>query len=148
MTSSNNNSSTTPPPWLRWFVSDASKGIVDRLSLAPLGCHYFLDVEHDAWEVTLFVSRTEIVGGPKDGRAISSGLNVDLKAVGEAFDTQPLSWWQSEPVSQDDDLGSHVSFEGTARGHRVWLRILHNAPEGFGPGRLMHAQHGTVEDIW
>ena len=148
MTLKSSRSTAAPPPWMRWFITDVTHGIVDQSAIAPLGCHFYFDAESATWEVTLFVSRTEIVGGPRDGHHISAGLSVDLGKVAEAFDKPPVSWWQSEPVSGDDDLGSHVSFEGVARGFRVWLRILHNCPTGVGPGRLMHAAQGVVEDLW
>lgn len=137
-----------PPSWLRWFVNDASRGIIDLLSAAPVGCHFFHDQELDIWEVTLFVSKTEVVGGPMDGNTIPSGLQVDICQVHKAFDSEPATFWQSEAVQQDDQLGNHLSFEGVARGHRVWLRIVHHPPEGIGPGRLMHAGQGVIEDLW
>ena len=60
----------------------------------------------------------------------------------------PATFWQAERHSADDDLGSHLSFEGIARGAHVWLRILQQPPEWAGVGRLVHAADGTVEDVW
>ncbi len=136
------------PPWLRWFVTDVTRAFMDMAALAPLGCHYFHDEVHKTWEVTLFVSRTEIVGGPQDGQSFRSEMTVDLGRVFEAFDQPPSSWWQSDSVADDDQLGNHLSFLGNARGHHVWLRILHDSPTGIGPGRLTHAAGNVVEDIW
>ncbi len=137
-----------PAAWLRWFVADVSRGILDQQTIAPIGCHIFCDVDTETWEVSLFVSRTEVVGGPMDGKEISSGMMLDLNAVIAAFDEMPSVHWQSESCSDDDQLGNHISFEGVARGHRVWLRLLHEAPEGIAPGRLLHAAKGVVEDLW
>ncbi len=139
---------SAPPSWLRWFVSDASKGILDQASIAPLGCHFYHDAKLNTWEISIFVSRTEVVGGPGDGRMIGSGLLVDVGAVIAAFDQLPSLHWQSEAVCDDDQLGNHISLEGIARGHQVWLRILHEAPAEFSPGRLLHASHGFLEDLW
>ena len=142
------DSRTVPPAWLRWFVNDAIRGIVDRHVAAPVGCHFFHDIEADIWEVSLFLSRTEVYGGAADGKHVPAGLQVDVGLVAAAFDVTPLIHWQSEKFSVDDDLGNHLSFEGVARSVHVWLRILQSAPEWAGPGRLVHAESGLVEDIW
>jgi hypothetical protein len=139
---------TNPPAWLRWFVNDAVRGIVDRHVTAPIGCHFFHDSEADVWEVSLFVSRTEVCGGPADGKQVPSGLQIDISAVCSAFDTSPAIYWQAEKIAEDDELGNHLSFEGMARGFSVWLRILQNPPDWIGPGRLVHAQNGSIEDVW
>lgn len=142
------DSRTVPPAWLRWFVNDAVRGIVDRHVAAPVGCHFFHDHDAEVWEVSLFLSRTEVYGGAADGKRVPGGLQVDVAQVSAAFDETPLIHWQSEKFSAEDDLGNHLSFEGIARGVHVWLRILHSAPEWAGPGRLVHAESGKVEDIW
>ena len=144
----NTDSNTVPPAWLRWFVNDAVRGIMDRHAAAPVGCHFFHDQDADVWEVSLFQSRTEVYGGAADGKYIPGGLQIDVSAVSAAFDLAPAVYWQSESISSDDQLGNHLSFDGVARGVQVWLRILQSAPEWAGPGRLVHAERGTVEDIW
>ncbi|MBL8816832.1 MAG: hypothetical protein JNL58_12430 [Planctomyces sp.] len=144
----NNLTPGGPPSWLRWFINDASRGFVDHESLAPIGCHFYFDDALDVWEVSLFVSNTELVGGPADGRRIPTGTQVDINLVKAAFDSEPTSYWQAEAIAEDDDLGNHLSFEGIARGHQVWLRILAKPPVWAGPGRVMHTTHGVIEDLW
>jgi hypothetical protein len=124
------------------------RGIVDRSVTAPVGCHYFHDEERDVWEVTLFISRTEILGGPGDGRVVLAGLQIDIAVVTAAFDSPPAVYWQAERVHDDDELGSHLSFEGMARRHSVWLRILQQAPEWTAAGRVLNAGSGDFEDRW
>lgn len=142
------NQQTAPPAWLRWFVNDAVRGIVDRHVTAPIGCHFFHEKESDTWEVSLFIARTEVCGGPADGKRVPSGLQIDVMAVCEAFDSPPAIYWQGEKLSHDDELGNHLSFEGIARGFAVWLRILQDPPEWSGAGRLVHAKTGNIEDVW
>ena len=67
---------STPPDWLNQLANAAAEEIEGLDVLAPLGCHY-----HDAdgvWEVTLFASLTEVVGGAKDGVLRRSKFSVDL----------------------------------------------------------------------
>ena len=142
------NSNSVPPAWLRWFVNDAIRGIVDRHVAAPVGCHYFRDTVEQVWEISLFLSSTEVYGGALDGKHVPGGLQIDVMQVAEAFDHAPVVNWQSEKFASDDELGNHLSFEGVARGIKVWLRILQSAPVWAGPGRLVFAENGKVEDIW
>ncbi len=140
--------SATPPSWLRWFVNDAIRGIMHGEDSAPVGCHFYLDREHDLWEVTLFVGRSEVLGGAWDGKVVPVGLEVDVTRVAAAFDTPPDILWQAEKVTPADELGAHISFEGVTRGNNVWLRILQDAPDWAGVGRLLHASTGQFEDLW
>ena len=139
---------SNPPAWLRWFVNDAIRGIVDRQVVAPVGCHYFHDLDADVWEISLFVSRTEVCGGPADGRTVPTGLQIDIAAVCVAFDSPPVTYWQAERIADNDDLGNHLSFEGVARGVFVWLRIMQHPPDWTAPGRLLFAGSGRLEDVW
>lgn len=142
------NVRTHPPTWLRWFANDAARGILSDASQAPIGCHFFHDSDRNVWEVTLFVSLTEVVGGPQDGTTLPSQVQLDIVQVMQTFDEIPQTYWQSDPVREDDELGQHVSFEGTARGHDVWLRILRRPPVWTEPGRLLHASSGQLENLW
>ncbi|MEQ9408818.1 MAG: hypothetical protein RIK87_13870 [Fuerstiella sp.] len=137
-----------PPAWLRWLSNDAARGILADELHAPIGCHFFQDPESEEWEVTIFVSFTEIVGGPLDGRNMPVPVQLDIGHVMNLFDQTPSVYWQSDPVAEDDELGQHISIEGVARGHRVWLRILKEPPQGTGPGRLLHTQSGEMETLW
>lgn len=141
-------SGKVPPPWLRWFINDASKGIVDHGTIGPIGCHYFFDEQLSTWEISLFVAHTEVIGGPLDGSLIATGLQVDLVRIKAAFDSEPATYWQSEKIADDDQLGNHVSMEGIARGNAVWLRILHEPPAFAGPGQLFHPGQGLMENLW
>ncbi len=142
------NVKTRPPAWLRWLANDAARGILSDAFQAPIGCHFFHDADRDEWEVTIFVSSTEVVGGPKDGTVLPSQIQLDIVQVMQIFDDVPQIYWQSDAVGPDDELGQHVSFEGSARGHLVWLRILQRPPQWAGPGRLLHAHTGSLENLW
>ncbi|APZ96718.1 hypothetical protein Fuma_06391 [Fuerstiella marisgermanici] len=137
-----------PPAWLRWLSNDAARGIVADEFHAPIGCHFYQNPDNDEWEVSIFVSATEIVGGPLDGKNVPLQVQLDIVHVMNLFDETPTVHWQSDAVAEDDELAQHLSFEGTARGHRIWLRILKEPPEGMGPGRLLHAGSGEVETLW
>ncbi|MCH2203664.1 MAG: hypothetical protein MK102_16980 [Fuerstiella sp.] len=136
------------PEWLQWFADAAAQAILDKSAHAPIGCHYYYDDERNEWEVTLFVSDTEVVGGPCDGTVIPCPIQLDVLLAMELFDKMPRTYWQSETILEDEDFNQHLSFEGLVRGHHVWLRILAQAPKQAGSGRLLHAETGELEELW
>ena len=137
-----------PAAWLRCLSNDAARGIIADEHHAPIGCHYYQNPENSEWEVSVFVSATEVVGGPMDGKQLPHQLQLDIGHVMGLFDEAPRVYWQSDSIAEDDELSQHISFEGTARGHKVWLRILKESPHGTGPGRLLHTQSGEMETLW
>ena len=137
-----------PPAWLRWLSNDAARGIIADEQHAPIGCHFYQNPENSEWEVSVFVSATEVVGGPLDGKHLPLQVQLDIGHVMQLFDEVPRVHWQSDSFAEDDALAQHISFEGTARGHKVWLRILKESPQGTGPGRLLHVQSGEMETLW
>lgn len=139
---------STPPAWLRWFANDAARSILETASHAPIGCHYHYAEECDEWEVAVFVSATEVVGGPRDGTIVPCRMQIDVAHLIALFDIQPKIYWQTGVHQDEDETGQHLSMEGSVRGHLVWLRVLAQAPSQAGPGRLLHALTGELEDLW
>lgn len=133
------------PLWLCSFVDQSLPGLLDA---ALIGCHYFHNVPTDEWEISLFELPTEICGGAADGMQVLSGLRIDLAAVLSAFDSISSLYWQVARICDDDELGNHLSFEGTTGGNRVWLRILRDSPSVFGVGQKVDVAGGTIEDTW
>ncbi len=137
---------TQPPQWIQELTQDVTAEIHAFDVLSPIGCHYF---ETDqCCEVTIFASRSEIVGGPKDGQQTSSNFSLDLNGLSKLLDDVSEIRWQALPIDANDDLGPHVSVIGRRDGHDVWLRILAEAPPGFEPGRIIWAYDGTWEEAW
>jgi hypothetical protein len=83
-----------------------------------------------------------------DGKEVNPPVQLDISFVIDLFDGIPTVHWQSDPVASDDELAQHISFLGDIGGRCVWLRILRGAPEGTGPGRLVHAGSGRIENLW
>lgn len=136
----------SPPGWLSHFANAVTRNILSHDLLPPLGCHF--SYSKSIWEVTVFASRTEIVGGSEDGQTTDARLYVDVKAVLELFSQIDSITWQSHPVSQYDELGSHFSVEGIHEGHYVWLRIPAVAPERFESGRRAIVNRCEFEEVW
>lgn len=137
-----------PPNWLSSMANQVASLMYDVDVLAPIGCHFFHNASRDEWEVTLFASNTEIVGGEWDGVLAPSKFCFDILKLGEIFDEVHALIWQALAVHYDDQLGPHISIEATYEGHRVWVRVLAESPEEFEPGRRIQAYDANLKEIW
>lgn len=141
-------SSSEPPLWLQQFVKHVIHAI-NPIDLAPpMGCHFFYNADSYLWEITLFAAKTEIVGGSQDGKINGARLGIDLLVVQNLFNHIDEYHWQTQPVSQDDELRSHISILGTVADQSVWLRLCAEAPLRFPPGRYVRVDEEIIEDIW
>jgi hypothetical protein len=101
-----------PPVWLNHLITHVTCAIVDHDCHAPVGCHFYQNPGTAEWEISAFVSSTEVVGGPMDGTEVNPPVQLDISSVIDLFDDRPTIHWQSDPVAADDELAQHVSFQG------------------------------------
>lgn len=136
----------SPPIWLQELADGAAGCLTPVDLLSPLGCHF---TQHDLlWEVTLFVSATEIVGGHRDGTVRSSRFVVDVLALQRLFDEVEEVQWQPQRIDGDDELGQHLSVVGRKSGEAVWLRVLSRAPDRFESGRQARVYEMLWTETW
>lgn len=135
-----------PPEWMTRFVNAVTECIYPHDVLSPLGCHY--QQSNGVWEITLFASKTEIVGGPQDGLSYNSGFNIEVLALGKIFSQVETVSWQSQKLGPTDELGAHLSIEGIYDFKQVWLRITSNAPDRFEIGRRALINQEKIEELW
>lgn len=139
-----------PPQWLAELTTVALKAFHSHNPLAPVGCHFHSNDQNGAaqWEVTLFVSSTEIYGGALDGQCAYSRFMVDLKELVMAFDAVESCYWQAQTMADDDQLGPHVGVEGQFQGRSVWLRITAQPPDQFESGQVFDHHADEVQNSW
>lgn len=136
----------TPPEWLR-ELADAVAALIEPAELlAPLGCHYHCADE--IWEITIFASSTEVVGGPQDGVIRKSRFTVDLARLFEIFSEVGSFHWQALSFGSPDQLGPHISLEGMYAGRQVWLRLLSSPPKGYPSGRMALVNEMAWKNVW
>lgn len=114
--------------------------------MAPVGCHYHRD--GDLWEVTIFCSMTEVVGGEQDGLRFASCFVLDVGGIIGLFSGVDSIRWQTLPQADDDEVGAHVAIEGTYQGERLLLRIPAEAPERFEAGRKANVYEMRIVNVW
>lgn len=136
---------------LQW-ITDLAKRVLDEIlpidPLAPVGCHHFLNAESAQHEITLFVSKTEVVGGADDGRLHDSRFCLDLNGIYGMFELVTDFRWQTSRVGQEDELGAHIAIEGVYLGNPVSLRILAEAPQRYDHGRIINVHTAQMQDVW
>ena len=139
-----------PQKWLGELAALATRAFHSQSQLAPVGCHFHKndEVTPTQWEVTLFVSSTEVYGGALDGQCAFSRFMVDLKDLMAVFDVVESCYWQAQTMTDDDQLGPHVGIEGLYQGHSVWLRITAQPPDQFEPGRVFDQVTNELQNRW
>lgn len=139
---------TRPPAWLAETVNRVATQFHSDDDLAPIGCHYYHDRTCDLWEVTLFVSRTETLGGERDGKLTTSRFSLDLTGLESLFTEVNSFSWQANSLGEGDELGPHLAIEGFVGPHRLWLRIVADPPPQFEPGRVADVYRQRFVDRW
>ena len=138
----------TRPDWLERLANEVIRQIHAVDVLAPIGCHSFHNQEDDQWEVTVFASSTEIIGGRLDGKITSSKFALDVRGLYELFTDVTCIEWQSHQLGPEDELGAHILIEGTFEGFSICLRVLAQAPERFQVGRYVYTEESRLENVW
>jgi hypothetical protein len=135
-----------PPAWLTEFADRVCACLLAIDEMPPIGCHYVRD--QGIWEVTLFISPTEIVGGQYDGERYSCLFAVDALELLHLFDVVESVTWQAQQVPEGDELGSHLAFAGCVQGRLVTLRVLSETPQRFSPGRFANLHEQKFLETW
>ncbi|SFH70165.1 hypothetical protein [Planctomicrobium piriforme] len=134
------------PQWLSEFVEGVCGCLHAVEELPPIGCHYIH--ADQTWEVSIFISPTELVGGEHDGERLSCLYVVDVVDLMHVFDVVESASWQPLALNETDELKSHLAVSGYFQGNSIWLRILAETPERYDPGRFIDLNSGRIVDTW
>jgi len=93
---------------------------------SPVGGHVFQNIDSE-WEVTLF-QNSGIPDRLEGIEELRGAMSVNMFELVRVFDSVSSCRWQTSPVGWDDDLGAHMSVEGTYQGEIIWLRITARMP--------------------
>jgi hypothetical protein len=116
--------------WLN-TVLEAVEGCLEADSpMGPLGLRY--REEEAFWEVWIYPTPVELVGGRHDGEVVVSGFSLDLEQLRECFDSVVALNWSALGLNYSE--GPHIGIEGVFEGREIYLQVLAYAPEGEEPG--------------
>ena len=116
--------------WLEELY-EAVAGCVEADSpMGPLGQRSW--EEDGDWQVWIYPTPVELVGGRHDGEVVAPGITLDLEALREVFESVEAFSWNALALNWPE--GPHVSIVGVFQGREVWLQVLAYAPEDEEPG--------------
>ena len=120
------------PAWMEKLIDSVSGCMEAHNVMGPFG--YRWGEEDGFWEIIVYPTPIELVGGDADGEIVSPGFSLDIKELWSNFDEVTDTSWQAYDFGVHDFDGPHISIEGVYQGHQIWLRIMSEAPEDEEPG--------------
>jgi hypothetical protein len=93
--------------------------------------------EEGFWDVWVFPTPVELVGGAHDGAVVVPGFSLDLEELQAVFDEVVAFVWNALGLNYPE--GSYVSIEGVFQGRELYLQVLARAPEDEEPGLKVDA---------
>jgi hypothetical protein len=112
---------------------DIVSGCMEAHSVTgPLGFRW--SEEEQFWEVIVYPTPIELVGGAADGELVSPGFSLNVKELQSSFDEVTDVNWRAHDFGPQDPDGPHISIEGVYQGHDVYLTVLSEAPDDEEPG--------------
>jgi len=106
------NEADEEPDWLDQLLAAVSACVEAQSPMGPLGMRY--REEEGFWEVWVYPTPVELVGGRHDGRIVVPGFTLDLEQLRAAFDSVAAFGWNSLGLNSDE--GPCVSIEGHFQG--------------------------------
>src|SRR5262249_19451653 len=96
-------------------VEIISECVEAQSSMGPLGYRYL--AQGDPWELMVYPTPVELVGGADDGAVVNPGFSLDLQALLAHFDRVEAFQWYPIGLGPYDTEGPCVSIEGLYQGH-------------------------------
>jgi len=127
------------PDWLEQLVEVVVANVEPDNVVGPLVFRY--GEEDGFWEVVLYPSPVELVGGTVDGDVVAPGFTLHLEGLRAAFQRVDELCWNALGLVGND--GPYVVIDGEYQGHEVYLRILAYAPEDEEPGTKVDCSDRT-----
>jgi hypothetical protein len=124
---------TDAPDWLISLVDSVADCMEAAAPSGPVGYRWLND-DGEFWEVLVYSTPVQLVGGAVDGEIVYPLFSLDLQGLSSCFDEVVDFRWQAQDFGPHDLEGPHVSVEGVYRGRNVYLRVLSEPPEDEEPG--------------
>ena len=139
------------PVWLPEFVDQVAELFEPFVDVGRVG--YECAPNTERWEISMFLGRTEVVGGKVDGEIRPVAFQFDLMRLESIFDRVEECHWNAFPagtVADDADLHagerSFVTVVGQYRENDVRLRLFSTPPADVTPGLRQYAD-GSWEAV-
>jgi hypothetical protein len=121
--------------WLDMLLDTVAACVEAESPMGPLGIRY--GEENNFWEVCIYPTPVELLGGAHDGEVVVPGFSLDLEQLHSAFDSITAFGWNALGLNWPEC--PHISIEGVFQGREVYLQVLAYAPENAEPGLKLDA---------
>jgi hypothetical protein len=116
--------------WLDNLLEAVSTCIEADAPMGPLGLRY--GVDEDFWDISVYPTPVELVGGAHDGAVVIPGFRLDLERFRSLFEKVKDFGWNA--LGLTDPEGPYVYVEGVYDGRTVFVQVLASPPEDEEPG--------------
>jgi hypothetical protein len=120
------------PHWLTSLVDVVGSCMEAHSPQGPLAFRW--GEEEGFWEVMVYPTPGEVVGGADDGALLVPGFSLDVQELTAVFEEVVAVHWRSQSFGPHDDVGPHIAVEGVFQGHQVYLQVLAEASANEEPG--------------
>ncbi len=131
------------PAWVESLIDLVANCMEAHSEMGPLAFGWRQEEDH--WDIMVYPTPGELMGGADDGALVSPGFSLDVQELSTAFEELVDVRWQAEAFGPHDQEGRHISIEGVYDGHHVYLQVLSDAPEDEEPGFKVDLAKGTKE---
>ena len=139
------------PVWLAEFVDQIAELFEPYIDMGRVG--YECAPSSERWEISMFLGRTEVVGGKVDGQVRAVAFQFDVSRLETIFDRIDECRWSAFPVGAMAEEAEPSSGErsslvvlGRYRENAVRLRVYCTPPTESTPGLRQHAD-GSWEAV-
>ena len=131
-----------PPPWFDNLIESVAGNLTGDSPAGPLGMRY--REEDDFWEISIYPTPVELLGGAHDGEIVIPGFSLDIEGLRSVFAEIRDMGWNSLGLLGNE--GPYVWVEGIFQGHEVYVQILADSPEDEEPGMKFDTMPRKEED--
>ena len=119
-----------PVVWLHQLLETVAGCMTADSPSGPLAYRY--GEGEGFWEIDIYPTPVELVGGAVDGEVVAPGFVLDVEELRAAFDRIEALTWHALGFPHDE--GPRFVLEGIYQGHQVLLQVLAYAPDDEEPG--------------
>lgn len=119
-----------PEAWLAALLEEVAASATADTAAGPL--RYRCGENQGFWEIDVYPSPVELIGGAQDGEVVEAGFTLDVEVLLACLDRVEGCTWHS--LGFPGDEGPRLVLEGVFRDRPFLLQVLAHAPLDEPPG--------------
>jgi len=131
------------PDWIDPLAELVAGFLTSTSQLGPLGIR-FREEEPGTWEVVIYPTPVELIGGAADGATFAPAFTVDVEGLRKEFEPVRKCGVSSHGIYEDES--GYFWIEGKWNNLPMTLRILLAPPENEAPGSKLDMNRREEDD--